>query len=410
VNKSKKILSGIITYIRILYSRRGYFSNYVLSSLIQITISLSQMIVVIKICGLNEWKLQTLGILTGGLFGTLIDRGFSVGSNGVIGKLNYSELKLFFRNSLLLRFKFYFLFLCIAPFVSLLLFGRLDFLFLAFSCSQSFLSLASDWLLIALDDRRVYMRHITFPKVLFSLVSIAFVFIAESSFPLVFVSFAIVFWGNYKINVFLQKRLPEISNHKITSEELQLGRVALSKVLGDIYWLAPCLILQLLSPDYLIYFLLWDRITKFFLLPSMSASQSLTGYLSKTQLTVRQRIRLTLSFHLFLASIFSVSGLYLISTFYPIFSERIFLSDTSLFLTACFIFLVILNRGFILHVFYMSGDAVSALLGNLFLLICLMLLTFPKQSLTFEESILVLVFPQMLVFFFYTIRIRYLVS
>jgi hypothetical protein len=70
----------------------------VLSGLIQIMISLSQMIVVIKICGLNEWKLQTLGILTGGLFGTLIDRGFSVGSNGVIGKLDYSELKLFFRN------------------------------------------------------------------------------------------------------------------------------------------------------------------------------------------------------------------------------------------------------------------------------------------------------------------------
>jgi hypothetical protein len=410
VNKSKKSLSGIITFIRILYSRRNYISSYVLSGLIQIMIRLLQMIVVIKICGLDEWKLQTLGILTGGLFGTLIDRGFSVGSNGVIGKLNYSELKLFFRNSLLLRFKCYLVFLCIAPFVSLLLFGRLDFLFLAFSCSQSFLSLASDWLLIAIDDRRVYMRYITLPKVLFSLVFITSVFILESSIPLVFISFAIVFWGNYKINTFLQKRSLGISNHKISSEELQLGRVTLSKVLGDIYWLAPGLIFQLLSPDYLIYILLWDRITKFFLAPSTSVSQSLTGYLSKTELTVRQRTRLTLSFHLFLASIFSVSGIYLISTFYPIFSERIFLSDASLILTACFIFLVNLNRGFILHVFYMSGDAVSVLLGNLFLLICLVLLTFPKQSLTFEESILVLVFPQMLVFFFYTIRIRYLVS
>ena len=410
MNKSKKILLGMTNFIKILYLRRSYFSSYVLSGLIQITISLSQMIVVIKICGLDEWKIQVLGILAGGLFGTLIDRGFSLGSNGVIGRLNHSELKLFFRNSLLLRFKYYLIFLCIAPFVSLLLFGRLDFLFLAFLCSQSFLSLASDWLLIALDDRRVYMRHITLPKVLFSLISIVFVLITESSIPLVFVSFAIVFWGNYKINTFLQKRIPESFNHKLISEELQLGRVALSKVLGDIYWLAPGLILQLLSPDYLIYFLLWDRITKFFLAPSMSASQSLTGYLSKTEWTVRQRTYLTLSFHLFLATSFSVSGFYLIRLFYPIFSDRVFLSDTSLFLTSCFLFLVILNRGFILHVFYMSRDAVSALLGNLFLLICLILLIYPKQSITFEESILLLVFPQLLVFFFYSIRIRLLLS
>ena len=407
---SKDRLSGITSVAKILYSRRRYFYSYVSTGLIQVLISIYQMIVVIKVCGLEEWKVQALGILAGGLASTLIDRGYSSGSNSVIANLDQSELKIFFRRSLLLRFKLYFVLLVLAPLASQLLFGRMEFLFLAFLFSQSFLSLGSDWVLIALDDRRHYLRYITLPKVISSFISLAFVIILKSSFPLVLVSFVIVLLGNFRIYLLIQTRFHQVSNSKVSTEELQLGRVASAKILGDVYWLAPGLILQLLSPDFLIYFLLWDRITKFFIMPSMSASQALTGYLAKTEITVRQKVGLTLTFHLILATFFGAVGYYLISLAYPIFSEGITLTGNAIFLTACFISLVILNRGFILHVFYMSRDAVSAVLGNLFLVNSLVFLFYPNFSLTFERTLWSLVLPQFLVLSFYMIRTRFLLG
>jgi hypothetical protein len=378
----------------------------VFSSLIQIIISLSQMIIVIKVCGLGEWKIQTLGILAGGIAGTLIDGGLSVGANRVIGSLNQSELVIFYRKSLALRLRNYLILLFVSPLLSFVLFGRLDFLFLAFVYSQSLLSLTSDWILIALDDHRKFMWNITFPKVLFNIISLSFVVDMKSSLPLVFTSVLIVLWGNYKIYSFLRKRNNVVSNLRVPKDELQLRRVAVSKVFGDVYWLAPGLILQLLSPDYLVFFLVWDRITKFFLIPSMAASQSLTGYLANTDLTPRQRIRLTLSFHLLLATVFGFSGFYLIRIFYPVLAADTLLSTHSSYLTVCFIFLVIFNRGFVLHIFYMSKEAISALFGNLFLLIGLVAYSHPNYILRLEDAILALVIPQILVSMFFLARTK----
>jgi hypothetical protein len=402
----KSIFSSIKSFVGVLNSRRSYLFSYVLSSLIQIVISLSQMIIVIKVCGLEEWKIQTLGILAGGVAGTLIDGGFSVGANRVIGNLNQSALIIFFRKSLILRFRNYFVILLIAPLLSLVLLGKIDFLFLAFVYSQGFLSLTSDWILIALDERRKFMWNVTFPKVLFSIISLSLVFAMKSSLPLVFTSIVIVLWGNYKIHSFLRKRSNVVSNLRVSKDELQLRRVALSKVFGDIYWLAPGLILQLLSPDYLVFFLIWDRITKFFMVPSMAASQSLTGYLANANLIPIKRIRLTLIFHLVLATFFSFFGFYLIRIFYPVLAEDNLLSNYSACLTACFIFLVIVNRGFILHIFYMSKEVMSALLGNTILLFGLALYFYPNYILRLEDAILALVVPQILVSLFFLARTK----
>lgn len=404
---SKRILHKKSRDWVVLISRRKQILNLGASSAVQIIISLIQMMVVVRICGLNEWKYQTLGVLVGALGGSLVDSGFSVASNGFLSKLDSVYYRQFYKNSLARRIRTFLLISFLSPIVSFLLFQSINCIFVIFMIAQASLALTSEWILIAIDELQYFSKVFTFPKLILSLIGLLLVWFSSSSIPIAVVILFFVAYSNRQISNFL--KIQEKLKKEITKNEKIIfpkTNFALAKFIGDAYWVFPGIVMQLAGSPFLVNFLLWERITKFFIAPSMVASQAITGVLTARKITWKEGLVISIKNHVLISLLFSFSGYFVIRYAYIFLSHDSFLSEGSLIFSMIYISFVILNRSFVLHGFYFSNDKRTPLVANLLLLASYAMLFLPIFRKQLEYVLFYFAFFQFIIFIYFMFKSR----
>ena len=256
--------------------------------------------------------------------------------------------------------------------------------------------------LFSIDELKNFNKFITNPRLVFSLIGLLFVWVSHNSIPIAFAIFFFVAYSNGKIFNSLVIKQNQL-NVMVNSKNIELPRYTLifSKFIGDIYWTLPGVIMQIVDSSFLLNFLLWDRITKFYLAPTVVATQALTGVLAKAPVSFEEKLKISIKNHLVIALFYSAIGYFILKYSFVLLSEDKSLSSKSLVYTVLYIFCVIMSRSMVVHGFYFSNDKRTPFLGNLILLFSCIGLFLPLVQHNMENVLLYFLSFQFLVVILY---------
>ena len=340
----------------ILRARTGSTIFLVANLLVFAILSLIQMRFTVKYCGLIPWSTVALGGLAGGFAQNLIDRGFSISGSAVInesGARNYWSVAL-----LSLRTK--------SKYVPFVLLGGCSYayvlpqtertLFLFTFVSSMCLGFSLDWVFVGLDSPRSIFIVSTVPKFISSFLGIVGIYIFKQIY---FVPYSLFFYA--VANLALGLLVLKSSREKALYFELnkldivKITRSVWSRITADLYWILPGMLVVIFSPTLGLTFLVVDRVVKFFVAPSIGATQALGSYLIINVKSAILRIRISFFFHAITATVISLAGIFAVPFAVTFLSNNtITLSYLEVCFLSLYIFFVVLSRSFTFHYYYLS--------------------------------------------------------
>jgi hypothetical protein len=338
-------------------ARRSSTLFLVLNLLIFSVLSLAQMKVLVKYCGLIPWSTVALGGLAGGFAQNLIDRGFSTAGFALTKENGSTDYWLVALLSIRTKLRYVPIALTVGCSYAFFLPQSERTLFLLMFLSSMTLGFSVDWIFVGLDSIRSIFFISTIPKLLSSIIAIAVVVIFRNILivPISIFVYAVV---NLTIGLLIlkssrdRKSYTELNDHIVR----KITKSVWIRITGDAYWVAPGLFVAILSPELGISFLVVDRVVKFFINPSLGVTQALGSYLIERVPGVYQRVKISLLFHGIIATVMFIMGFFVVPMAVEYLSNyKISLGYWEAGLLSCYIFFTVVSRSFIYHYYYFSG-------------------------------------------------------